>query len=224
MTLPGRAAARDARRADILAAAVRALAREGVAETTTRMIAAEAQVNQATLRYYFGSKDDLLLAVLQAMMQRTQEVVTAAAPLTPELAAPGGLRAAIAQSVGAFWAHVEAEPELQQMQQELTHYALRRPESAWLTREQYGGYTAVVEAIFREAFALAGQASATPYDALARFVIAGIDGLILQFLSDRDTTRARRDLACLIAAVIALAEGTAPTPSPSPAAVGEGRA
>ena len=216
MTAPGRAAARDARRADILAAAIRVLAREGVAETTTRMIAAEAQVNQATLRYYFGSKDDLLLAVLQAMMRRTQEVVTAAAPLTPEVATPGGLRAAIAESVSAFWAHVEAEPELQQMQQELTHYALRRPESAWLAREQYGGYTAVVEAIFREAFALAGQTSPTPYDALARFVIAGIDGLILQYLSDRDTTRARRDLACLIAAVIALGVGTAPTPSPSP--------
>jgi AcrR family transcriptional regulator len=202
----GRAAARDARRTDILAAAIRVLAREGVAETTTRMIAAEAQVNQATLRYYFGSKDDLLLAVLQEMMRRTHEVVMAAAPLTPALAAPGGLRAAIAESVTAFWAHVEAEPELQQMQQELTHYALRRPESAWLTREQYGGYTAVVEAIFREAFMLAGQASVTPFDALARFVIAGIDGLILQYLSDRDAARARRDLACLIAAVGALAE------------------
>ncbi len=210
-TAPGRAAARDARRADILAAAIRVLAREGVAETTTRMIAAEARVNQATLRYYFGSKDDLLLAVLQEMMRRTQEVVAAAAPLTPALAAPGGLRAAIAESITAFWAHVEAEPELQQMQQELTHYALRHPESACLSREQYGGYTAVVETIFREAFALAGQTSATPFDALARFVIAGIDGLILQYLSDRDTVRAQRDLACLIAATIALAkqEGSA---------------
>lgn len=140
-------------------------------------------------------------------MRRTQEVVAAATPQPAELRQPGGLRRAIAESISAFWAHVEAEPELQQMQQELTHYALRRPESAWLTREQYGGYTAVVEAIFHEAFAAAGQTSATPFDALARFVIAGIDGLILQFLSDRDTARARRDLACLIAAVIALAEG-----------------
>ncbi len=211
MTAPARATTRDARRADILAAAIRALAREGVAETTTRMLAAEAQVNQATLRYYFGSKDDLLLAALQEMMRRTQEVVAAATPQPAELRKPGGLRRAIAESISAFWAHVEAEPELQQMQQELTHYALRRPESAWLTREQYGGYTAVVEAIFCAAFAVAGQTCATPFDALARFVIAGIDGLILQFLSDRDTARARRDLACLIAAVIALAEG-APSP------------
>lgn len=45
MIAPTRATTRDARRADILAAAIRALAREGVAETTTRMIAAEAQVN-----------------------------------------------------------------------------------------------------------------------------------------------------------------------------------
>src|SRR2546421_2243470 len=65
------------RRADIIAATIRVLARDGIAETTTRKISAEAEVNQATLRYYFGSKDDLLFAVLQEMMQTTREVVQA---------------------------------------------------------------------------------------------------------------------------------------------------
>ena len=47
-----------------------------------------------------------------------------------------------------------------------------------------------------------------PYDMLARFIIGGLDGLILQFISDHDHTRAQRDLRQLTAAVIALAEGT----------------
>lgn len=47
--------------------------------------------------------------------------------------------------------------------------------------------------------------SAIPRAELARFIISGVDGLTLQFISDRDTHRARRDLDHLIAAVITLA-------------------
>ena len=51
---------------------------------------------------------------------------------------------------------------------------------------------------------------ALPLDALARFIVGGLDGLILQFVSDQDIARAHRDLESLIAAVIALADGSAP--------------
>jgi hypothetical protein len=47
--------------------------------------------------------------------------------------------------------------------------------------------------------------SAIPRADLARFIISGVDGLTLQFISDHDTHRARRDLDHLIAAVITLA-------------------
>lgn len=49
--------------------------------------------------------------------------------------------------------------------------------------------------------------SALSFAALARFIIAGLDGLILQFISDRNSERARQDLNSLIVATIALAEG-----------------
>ena len=196
-----RTAAAIERRADILAATIRVLARDGIAETTTRKIAAEAEVNQATLRYYFGSKDELLFAVLQEMMHITQEVVQAGIPSHSEL------HEAIAESIKAFWRHVEESPELQVMQYELTLYALRNPESAWLAKQQYDGYCALVEMLFQQNFAAANKECAISFAELARFVIAGLDGLILQFISDRDTGRAQRDLKHLIRAVIALAEG-----------------
>ncbi|MGZ3678997.1 MAG: TetR/AcrR family transcriptional regulator [Ktedonobacterales bacterium] len=200
------------RRAELLAAAIRVLAREGLAETTTRKIAAEAGINQATLLYYFGSKDDLLFAVLQEMMLATQEVALRGVPQTTDL------REAVAGAIRAFWRQVEATPELQIMQYELTLYALRNPDAAWLAKEQYAGYCVVVETLLRETYAAAGQTSAIPFDALARFIVGGLDGIILQFVSDRDPARARGDVEYLVQSVIALAEGAAPTPGPSSAA------
>lgn len=197
-----------ARKGEIIAAAVRVLARDGLAETTTRKIATEAGVNQAMLRYYFGSKDDLLFAVLQEMMRLTREIVREVASTS------GSIRQAIAGSLRAFWAHVEATPELQVMQYELTLYALRHPDSAWLAREQYDGYCAVVQTLFEEAYAASSQACALPLAELARFVVGGLDGMILQFISDHNVERSRRDLEHLIAAVIALAEGAAPREFP----------
>jgi AcrR family transcriptional regulator len=174
------------------------LAREGLGEATTRKIAAEAGVNQAMLQYYFGSKDELLFAVLQEMMRTTGEIVRTALP------ANVGLGEAIAGSLTAFWTHVEAEPELEILQYELTLYALRRPESAWLARQQYTGYAAVVETLIAEAFTAADTTCPISKSALARFLIAGLDGLILQFISDRDPVRARHDLGLLITAAEAL--------------------
>jgi len=84
---------------------------------------------------------------------------------------------------------------------------LRHQESAWLAKQQYDGYSSVVESLFQQGFEAAGKAYTIPFAELARFVIGGLDGLILQFISDRDSVRARRDLDHLIAAVIALAEG-----------------
>ena len=193
------------RRTEILEAAIRVLARDGIAQASTRKLAAEAGINQATLLYYVGSKDELLLAVLREMMRQTREIAIAAAT---EHVLP--LREAIANSVRAFWQHVEATPELQVMQYELTIYALRNPESAWLAREQYSGYCAVVEGVLRSTCEQQGTTCAVSYDALARFIVGGLDGLILQFVSDQSIIRARRDLDLLIAAVIALAEGAAP--------------
>ncbi|HKT39645.1 MAG TPA: TetR/AcrR family transcriptional regulator [Ktedonobacterales bacterium] len=195
---------------EILEAAIRVLARDGLAQASTRKLAAEAGINQATLLYHVGSKDELLLAVLREMMRQTREIAVAAA--TEDLP----LREAIASSLRAFWRHVEATPELQVMQYELTLYALRNPEAAWLAREQYSGYCEVVEGVLRAASEREGTTCTIPFDALARFIVGGLDGLILQFVSDQNTARARCDLEALIAAVIALADGSAPVNEPPP--------
>lgn len=196
-----RASTVDERRARILQAAIGVLASDGIAETTTRKIAARAEVNQAMLRYYFGSKDDLLFAVLQEMMQQTREAAQRSMPREQPL--PVMIR----EGLASFWTYFESQPQLQVMQYELTLYALRNPNSAWLARQQYDGYCSVVESLLEEAFTASNQSSAVPFAELARFVVGGLDGLILQFVSHPDSERAHRDLARLAEAVIALAEG-----------------
>jgi hypothetical protein len=137
------------------------------------------------------------------MMRQTREIAVGAAKNDLPL------REAIANSLRAFWHHVEATPELQVMQYELTLYALRNPKAAWLAREQYSGYCEVVEGVLCAACEQQGTSCAVPPDVLARFIVGGLDGLILQFVSDQNVARARCDLEALIAAVIALAEGSA---------------
>jgi AcrR family transcriptional regulator len=188
-------------RASIIAATIRVLTRDGLAETTTRKIAAEATVNQATLRYYFGAKDDLLFAVLQEMMHITRQIVQTNLPVDEDL------HTAIAVGLKAFWAHVEEAPGLQIIQYELTMYALRNPQSAWLAREQYDGYCSVIEALFQRYLEASDKTSALPLAEVARFVIGGIDGLILQYISDPNPVRARKSLDHLISATISLVEG-----------------
>ena len=180
------------------------LSREGLSATTTRKIAAEAGVNQAMLGYYFGSKDDLFFAVLETLMDHARHLMVAT--LTPQR----DMRHMIAQCITAFWQSFAAAPEVQVMQMELTLYALRQPESAWLAKQQYAGYGAVIETLLRDAYTEAQQTCAVRFDALARFIMGGLDGLILQFASDRDGPRASSDLQLFIAAVLALAEGTTP--------------
>jgi AcrR family transcriptional regulator len=187
-------------RATILAATIRVLTRDGLAETTTRKIATEAEVNLATLRYYFGAKDDLLFAVLQEMMQLTRQIVQNSLPAHEDL------HSAIAEGLKAFWSHVEEAPELQIIQYELTLYALRHPTSAWLAREQYSGYSSVIEDLLKGYLEAAGKTSAISLAEVARFLVGGIDGLILQFVSEPDTTRARKSLDHLISATISLVE------------------
>lgn len=188
-------------RTTIIAATIRVLTRDGLAETTTRKIAAEANVNQATLRYYFGSKDDLLFAVLQEMIHITRQIVQASLPMDKDL------RTALTLGLKAFWAHVEEAPELQVIQYELTMYALRHPQAAWLAREQYHGYSSVIESLLQGYLEATGKTSFVPFAEVARFIVAGMDGLILQYISEPNTSRARKNLDHLIMATLSLVEG-----------------
>jgi AcrR family transcriptional regulator len=187
----------EERRAEIVEAAIELISREGLAAASTRQIAAEAGVSLSTLHYCFGTKEALIDAVIEAIVAQIGDVAGAAIP------ADAGLAAAIDASVRAFWGLVENTPGLQTMQYELTLSALRGNRD--LARAQYEEYVGVAEKVFRRAAKNSGERPAVPVGELARFVVAGLDGLILQHLSDPDVRRSRRQVRHLVRSAVRLA-------------------
>ena len=74
------------RRERLTAAARIALAREGVANTSPRAVAAEAGVPLGTLQYVFPSKEKLLQAVIENVVEEISEVLKSSAELDRGLA------------------------------------------------------------------------------------------------------------------------------------------
>lgn len=64
----------DARRQSLIDATLRVIAREGVSAATVRTISREAHVTQGLIRYYFQSKDDLIIAAYEDHMGRILKI------------------------------------------------------------------------------------------------------------------------------------------------------
>ncbi|MYX42808.1 TetR family transcriptional regulator, partial [Streptomyces sp. SID89] len=129
----------SARRRKFVSAARTALVRDGVGRTSLRAVAAEAGVPLATMQYVFPSKELLLRAVIEEMIEETAEAFLSVADLD------GGLEHAIRRGTAGFWAQlVEGRGDGQVMQHELTAHALRTAGMESLARWQYERYVAVV--------------------------------------------------------------------------------
>jgi AcrR family transcriptional regulator len=106
LDLPKRERNKQEKRARLLAAARGLFARKGFAATTTAEIAARAGVGAGTLFLYFASKEDLLVELFRAEMDR---VVERAFATLPRRAA---LLAELLHVYGAMVEHHVREPEL----------------------------------------------------------------------------------------------------------------
>ena len=191
----------------IIKATIQVISREGLVGTTTRKIADEAGVNLAMLHYYFGDKSELLVAVHEAILQSVRDILLAQPVIQPG----DDIRLIAERDLTAFWHYIEEVPEAQIAQYELTLYALREPRSAVRARQQAASYYALVEERCRQISEITRQTCSISFAELARFIISGLDGLTLQFLGDRDSARAGRDLHRFISAMLTLAYGLQPS-------------
>ena len=199
----------------LVEAARRVLIRDGVGRLTMRAVAAEAGVLLGTVTYVFPSKEMLLRAVIEDVTAEIAEV------LRSSVDTGRGLEHAIRHGLEYFWATlVEDQEGLQVIQYELTIYALRTAGLESLARWQYERYARIVAAWCQEAAGNAGETCAVPFDTLGRVLVAGMDGLILQFVCDPDVTRAREDLQAVTEMLISLASPVRPPGAGSTAGPG----
>lgn len=187
------------RRPQLIAAARSVLARDGVVKATLRAVAAEAGVPLGTLQYVFPSKELLLRAVIEDVVNEIAEVLGTLAD------ADQGLEHALRTALTSFWERlVETDDGLQLMQYELTIYSLRNAGQEELARWQYERYADVIAEWCQLAASAGGETCRVPFGQLARVILAGMDGLILQHVSDPNPTRSRQNLDALIEALVSL--------------------
>lgn len=186
----------------MIKAAIDLMTREGVAAGSTRAIAAELGVAQATVHYTFGTKEDLYRAVMD---QITDELVAQVQRAAPEDA---GFEETIGALAGALWGTVREPTSHHQLLSELTMFALRVPGLNEARQSHYLRVIEVTAQVITETAKRTGQEMAASPETVARFFLSGFDGLTMQVLQCLpDETTERTGLGALVAATVALAKG-----------------
>lgn len=189
------------RRPQLIRAAIDLMAREGVAAGSTRAIAAELGVAQATVHYTFGSKDELYRAVME---QLTEDLVAQVERAAPENA---GFEETLSAMAMALWRTACEQPGSYQLLTELGMFALRSPNSDEALASHHRREIEVTAGLVREAAERTGQPLAEPAETIARFFLAGFDGLTMQRLALPDDDAELACLRVLVSAAVALARG-----------------
>jgi AcrR family transcriptional regulator len=184
------------RRAHIIAATMRLIARDGVAALSTRMIAREADVNLAALHDLFGGKDALLLAVLDAA---TDAMIATLVAVDGQPG--GGLRAALLESFAALCALLDRDPALPLVRCEVLLYAGRGPAHAAGAFQQR--YLDALQTCYRVACA-PGELGLIACGELAAVVGSSIDGLALQMATGVPRPQQGATRAHVLRALLAL--------------------
>ncbi|HEX4846694.1 MAG TPA: TetR family transcriptional regulator C-terminal domain-containing protein [Novosphingobium sp.] len=160
----------DERRASLVEACARVLAREGAAGASVRAIAVEAGVSPGLIGHYFGGVD----ALVAATYAHVEAQVAAALDRAVDAAGPDP-RARLDAYVSASLLPPIADSELLSTWIAFWSLVRARPEIAALHDEQYGRFRAGLEALL--------TANGTPPGDLRRTAIAVtalVDGLWLE--------------------------------------------
>ena len=115
------AAATDRRNA-IVRAAYRVMARDGVHRVPLQRVAEEAGVSKGLVLYHFGTKDNLVLATLEWVLEATASRIRAR---LEDVADPGS---AIATVVDAIWRNPEANRDFFRFYLDGVEHQARSPE------------------------------------------------------------------------------------------------
>jgi AcrR family transcriptional regulator len=174
----------DERRQQLIDAAFRVMARDGVTAASVRAIAAEAGAPLASFHYCYRSKEELLRELTPPLVEK----MLAAAVV--EIRPGTDLNTMLRDSLRGVWAVTEKTAAEQHVLYELTHYSLRNAALEDLANWQYERtYASVTE--FLDAISGACAIDWTPpLPVLSRMVAAFLDGLMLGWLVDRDSKRA----------------------------------
>lgn len=192
------------RRAELVDAAIRVIAREGLAGASTRAIVAEAGMPLGAFHYVFGTRDDLITSVIDQITE--QERLAAWID-----AGAADLEEILARGLEAYLRLLESDPTRELVLLDVAAHAVRHDPAA--VERQWTTYRAGAESSLRYAAELAAVEWTAPLDEIAWSFASALDGLTLTWLTGRDGDAARRHIRFLARSFAALA-----TPRPAPEA------
>ena len=177
------------RREQLIDAALAVASRDGIEAATVRAVAAEAGVSLGVVHYCFQDKDELLRAMAHAITAANLERSLGDLPVDTESA-----ETVIEGVLDALWTGIRESRGPQLLSYELTTSSLRHPEINQVAIEQYRGQWSAAEQVLALVERSANVSWTIPRSALARMIVAVIDGYSLAWLVDGDSDAARTGL------------------------------
>jgi AcrR family transcriptional regulator len=179
----------------ILAAALEVLKDEGYSGLTTAKVAARSGQNKALISYHFGSKQGLVAEVARSVSGTITEELLQAIGNPRNVR---GLARGLIDGVTAINARDEGLPR---MYFDLSAQAIVDPEVRSIIGEMKAGYRAVLR---RElARVTDGPRSSAQAEAAAVFMVASLEGLMLDQLERGETHELKRARAMFVDSVVA---------------------
>jgi AcrR family transcriptional regulator len=207
-TAPTRTSTRRAgrRKVQVLEAACRVIAERGAEATRFADVAAESAVPVSTLQYYFGSREDLLVAAFRHAS--SAEI----ASLEAELAAVGDPWECLSRIVlRAIAGYEEGAAEQGRLWIESWHFGIRDPEMRADTLRDYAAWRRLVADAVRAGIRDGQFSTAHSPERIAVLAIALVDGVGIPLaLGDPEVTPAQASQDVLSALAGLLQPGTAP--------------
>ncbi|MDQ1124969.1 transcriptional regulator, TetR family [Microbacterium sp. LKL04] len=195
----------EERRDELIAAAIRVIARRGVAAATTRAITAEAGMPLGAFTYIFGTQDELMTAVIDTVIAQERFAAESRA------IDPTSLTAAIRSGLEGYIDMLEQDPADEIALLELALVARRRDPQGQM-RAQWRTYYDAAEQMLAYAAEITGNRWTAPLSDLARHLVVIADGITTTWLADGDSDAARRTASF---AAAALAAASAPLEAPT---------
>ncbi|WP_336856949.1 helix-turn-helix domain-containing protein [Sinomonas albida] len=180
-----------ARREEILDAAARIFSEEGYRGTSMSAIARACGLSQTGLLHHFPTKEHLLRAVMER-----RDAIDAARALGPDAERPRGWD--FVDRLVQLVLNNEEQPGIIRLYTTVAGEAVdpAHPANPWLVAHHRGAAHAFREAL-REAAADGRLKPDAPEESIVRCLLAGMDGLQIQWLSDAEYQDMARDFAVL---------------------------
>jgi DNA-binding transcriptional regulator YbjK len=172
------------RRGEIVQAALRVIAEQGVQGATTRAIVAEAGMPLASFHYAFASRDEMMEELIAHVVE-TQSIAAFGV-----IRFGADIRSTIRDGLQALFDTIVADTAEEQVLFELMLFAMRTPGLESLPQRQWAKYREAAEQVLRAAAESASIEWTVPVDTVARMLITYTDGLTLAWLADRDPVAA----------------------------------